>query len=318
MLNRLFARVLSVILFIVVFSSGAIASPGQLALNWKPEPEFGGFYEALLNGSYENAGLKKFEILPGGAGQPVSQMVAAKKVLFGISSADQVILARAQGAKIVALFAVYQDDPHGFMVHPDRKIKSLKDLFQSEGTIALEKGYPYTQWIQKVYSPIKAKLVPYTGGISLFLKDKSFSQQCFVFSEPVAAKRAGARSDLFLVSESGYNPYLTVVVAHEDTLATQPEIVKSFLKATRQGWSSYLKNPNPTNSAMQKMNPSMDEEAFSEATKLQERFIITSETRKKGLGTMSSERWTQLYAQLVELKMVKPGMDVTQMFKIFP
>jgi NitT/TauT family transport system substrate-binding protein len=318
MLNRLLARVLSTFLFLVFFNTWSIAAPVQLALNWKPEPEFGGFYEALLSHGYEKEGLKEFEILPGGAGQPVSQMVAAKKVLFGISSADQVILARAQGAKIVALFAVYQDDPHGFMVHPGRKIKSLKDLFQSEGVIALEKGYPYTQWIQKVYAPIQAKLVPYTGGVSSFLKDQKFAQQCFVFSEPVAAKRAGVPSDLFLVSESGFNPYLTVVVAHEDTLKGQPELVKAFLKATRQGWSSYLKNPKATNEAMQKLNPSMDQQAFTEATKLQEKFIITPETRKKGLGTMSSERWSQLYAQLVELKMVKPGMDVTQMFKIFP
>jgi len=316
MLNRLFF--LTAIALSVLIGSRAHSAPAQLALNWKPEPEFGGFYEALLTGGYEKAGLKNFEILPGGAGQPVSQMVAAKKALFGISSADQVILARAQGAKIVALFAVYQDDPHGFMVHPERKIKSLKDLFQSEGIIALEKGYPYTQWIQKVYSPIKANLVPYTGGVSSYLKDQRFSQQCFVFSEPVAAKRAGAKSDLFLVSESGFNPYLTVVVAHEDTVASNPDLVKSFLKATRQGWSSYLKNPKLTNGAMQKMNPSMDQEAFSEATRLQEKFIMTSETRKKGLGTMSLERWSQLYSQLVELKMVKPGMDVTQMFKNIP
>jgi NitT/TauT family transport system substrate-binding protein len=318
MLNQLVMRTPFLLLVFFFFSSLSNAAPIQLALNWKPEPEFGGFYEALLNHEFEKEGLKGVEILPGGAGQPVSQMVAAKKVLFGISSADQVILARSQGAKIVALFAVYQNDPHGFMVHPDRKIKSLKELFQSEGTIALEKGYPYTQWIQKVYAPIQAKLVPYTGGVSSYLKDKKFAQQCFVFSEPVAARRAGAPSDLFLVSESGYNPYLTVVVAHEDTLKEQPRMVKAFLKATRQGWIGYLKNSKSTNNAMQKLNPSMDQEAFSEATKLQEKFIITSETRKNGLGTMSLARWSQLYSQLVELKMVKPGLDVTQMFKIIP
>jgi NitT/TauT family transport system substrate-binding protein len=318
MLKLLSVRVLSLFLGLVLIQTIATASTIQLALNWKPEPEFGGFYEALLNQDYEKAGLKDFQILPGGAGQPVSQMVAAKKVMFGISSADQVILARAQGAKIVALFAVYQNDPHGFMVHPDRKVKSLKQLFQTKGTIALERGYPYTQWIEKVYAPIQAKLVPYAGGIASYLKDPLFSQQCFVFSEPVAAKRAGAQSDLFLVSESGFNPYLTVVVAHEDTLRDQPEVVKSFLKATRQGWERYLKKPKVTNEAMQKMNPSMDLEAFAEATRLQEKFVITPETSKKGLGFMNLDRWNQLYAQLMELRLVKSGLDVTQMFKNIP
>jgi NitT/TauT family transport system substrate-binding protein len=287
----------------------------ELALNWKPEPEFGGFYEALFNQEYAKAGLPKFSILPGGAGQPVPQMVAAKKAMFGIAAADEVILARSQGAKIVALYAVYQEDPQGFMVHPEKKVNSLKELFQSEGTIALQKGLSYTMWIEKQYAPIKAKLVPYTGGITSFIKDKTYSQQCFIFAEPIAARKEGLLPRTFLISESGFNPYLTVVIAHEDTLKDKPELVKSFLKATRQGWTSYLKTPMKTNEAMQKMNPSMDLATFSEATKLQEAFINTPETKKKRLGNMSFDRWKKLYEQMVELKLVKPGMDVTQVFK---
>jgi NitT/TauT family transport system substrate-binding protein len=287
----------------------------ELALNWKPEPEFGGFYEALLNQGYAKAGLSKFEILPGGAGQPVPQMVAAKKAMFGIAAGDEVILARSQGAKIVALYAVYQEDPQGFMAHSEHGANSLKELFQTKGTIALQKGLSYTLWIEKKFAPIQAKLVPYTGGITSFLQNKDYSQQCFIFSEPIAARREGLKPKTFLISESGFNPYLTVVIAHEDTLKEKPELVKAFLKATRQGWADYLKKPQKTNAAMQKMNPSMDLETFAEATRLQEPFIITTETRKKGLGTMSFDRWKKLYDQMIEIKLVKAGMDITQTFK---
>jgi len=287
----------------------------ELALNWKPEPEFGGFYEALFNKGYEKAGLKGFSILPGGAGQPVPQMVAAKKAMFGIAAADEVILARSQGAKIVALFAVYQEDPQGFMVHPEKKLSSLKELFQSEGTIALQKGLSYTMWLEKMYSPIKAHLVPYTGGITSFIKDPNYSQQCFIFSEPIAARREGLSPKTFLISESGFNPYLTVVIAHEDTLKEHPGTVAEFLKATREGWESYIQSPRKTNEAMQKMNPSMDVATFDEATKLQEPFISTKETKINGLGSMKAERWKKLYDQMVELKLVKPGMDLTQIYR---
>jgi len=287
----------------------------NVALNWKPEPEFGGFYEALLKKGYEKAGMPNFQILPGGAGQPVPQMVAAKKAMFGIAAGDEVILARSQGAKIVALYAVYQEDPQGFMVHPEKKVSSLKELFQSEGTIALQKGLSYTMWIEKQFAPIKAKLVPYTGGITSFIKDKNYSQQCFIFSEPIAARKEGLNPKTFLISESGFNPYLTVVIAHEDTLKEKPELVKAFLTATRKGWNDYLKSPSKTNSAMQNMNPSMDLATFAEATRLQEPFISTKETQKKGLGIMGFDRWKKLYDQMVELKLVKPGMDMTQAFK---
>lgn len=294
--------------------SGSSARAQDLALDWKAEPEFGGFYEAYFTHLYEKSGLKT-QILPGGAGQPVAQMVAAKKAVFGIAAADEVILARAQGSKIVAIYAVYQDDPQGFMTHAERNIESLRQLFQSKGTIAMQKGLPYTLWIQKQYAPIQANEVPYTGGITSFIKDPEFSQQCFVTSEPLAAKREKQNPKTFLISESGFNPYLTVVIVHEDTLKDQAPMVKQFLTATRAGWEAYLKSPHQTNIQMQKLNPSMDLATFDEAAQIQKSFIETKETKVKGLGSMSEARFKRLYEQLIELKLVKAGMQASEFFR---
>ena len=298
----------------ILFAGVVQGASVDLALNWKPEPEFGGFYEASFQKFYEKEGLT-VSILPGGAGQPVTQMVAGKKVKFGIAASDEVILARAQGAKVVALYAVYQNDPQGFMVHPERSFKSLKDVFQSPGTVALQKGLPYTLWLEKHYAPIKATLVPYTGGVSTFLRDPQFSQQCFIFSEPIAASREKMKSKTFLISESGFNPYLTVVIAHEDTLKNESALVKKFLAGTQKGWEQYLKNSASTNQAMQKMNPSMDLATFDEAAKLQLPFVQTAFTQKHGLGTMEEDRWKTMYSQLIEIKMVKPGMNPKEFFQ---
>ena len=290
------------------------ANAHDLALNWKPEPEFGGFYEALRSNLYDKGELK-INILPGGAGQPVAQMVAGKKASFGIASADEVILARAQGAKIVAIFAVYQNDPQGFMVHEERGIKSLKELFQTEGTIALQKGLPYTLWLEKKYAPVKANIVPYTGGIASFIQNPKFSQQCFITSEPLAARREKINPKTFLISESGFNPYLTVVIAHEDLLKADPNLVKNFVDSTRLGWVSYLAHPEATNQAMQKLYPSLDLETFNEASRIQKPFIETEGAKKSIIGAMNKERWQTLYGQMLELKLVKPGMDANQFFR---
>lgn len=294
-------------------SMSALAGQHDLALNWKPEPEFGGFYQAQIKKLFEKEGLT-VRILPGGAGQPVAQMIAAKKADFGIVSADEVILARAQGAKIVAVFAVYQKDPHGFMVHPERKIRTLKELFQAEGPIALEAGKPFTLWLEHLYAPIKAKRVPYTGGIASFLRDKNFAQQCFITSEPIAARREKLDPVTLPVSDSGFNPYQTVVVTHEDILLEQPDEVRKFVRVIRQGWKDYLKDPRDANVEMQKLNGTMDLETFTESAKIQQKLIENADTRKSGLGIMGRARWTLLYQQLIELKLVKPGMDVTRMF----
>jgi NitT/TauT family transport system substrate-binding protein len=297
----------ALVVFIALMLTSVSVFAEDLALNWKAEPEFGGFYEA--------AKISHLKILEGGAGQPVTQMVAGKKVRFGIAAADEVILARAQGAKIVAIFAVYQNDPQGFMVHPERNFTSLKDMFQTDGVIAMQKGLPYTLWLEKKYGPFKAKIVPYTGGIASFIQDPKFSQQCFVTSEPLAARREKLNSKTFLISESGFNPYLSVVIVHEDTLKSDPGAVKSFVTATRTGWEHYLAHPESTNAMMQKLNPSMDLATFNEVANVQKPFIETPETQKAGLGTMSKARWDMLYNQLVELKLVKTGMKSTDFFQ---
>src|SRR5512145_11013 len=61
-------------------SASAAPAPGparvKLALDWVPEPEFGGFYAARESGAFARHGLE-VEVLGGGAGAPVAQMVAA-------------------------------------------------------------------------------------------------------------------------------------------------------------------------------------------------------------------------------------------------
>src|SRR5690349_13859277 len=83
----------------------------RLALNWRPEPEFGGLYAAQQEGIFKKETGSDVTLIVSGTGQPVTQMVAAGRAEYGISSADEVLLARAKGADIVAVFAVYQTNP---------------------------------------------------------------------------------------------------------------------------------------------------------------------------------------------------------------
>src|SRR6476646_12098516 len=99
----------------------------RVQLNWVPEPEFGGIYEARDDGAYTRAGLD-VEILSGGPGSPVVQLVAGGKSDFGVAGADDVVVARARGVDIVAVFGTFQINPQGIMVHAAKNVTSLADL----------------------------------------------------------------------------------------------------------------------------------------------------------------------------------------------
>ena len=93
---------MSIVLFILAsillaFPAAAQSAPVnlQFALNWKAEPEFGGFYAAKLSGYFEKREIN-VDITEGGAGTPVVQMVANGKVPFGIAAGDEVAIAQAR------------------------------------------------------------------------------------------------------------------------------------------------------------------------------------------------------------------------------
>jgi NitT/TauT family transport system substrate-binding protein len=278
-----------------------------LALDWVPEPEFGGFYAAREAGAFHSEGLD-VEIQGGGAGVPVVQMVASGKADFGVVGGDEVLSARARGADVVPVFAVYQTSPQGIMVHASRGAKTLRDAL-SGGTLAIEPGLSYAVFLKKTIGFDKVKVVPYDGGVARFVADKDFAQQCYATSEPLAARRQGSDPQVFLVADLGFDPYLGVVITRASLLRDKPAVVKSFVKGARAGWTAYLADPGPTNAVMGRLNRAMAPETFAAAAAEQRRFVESDDTKRLGLGAMTRARWETLAKQLVELGLVdKPNV----------
>lgn len=283
----------------------------RLALNWKPEPEFGGFYAA----PYEKHGLD-VEILPGGAGTPTVQMVGAGSAEFGIVEADELVMARSKGNPVVALFAVYQHSPMGIMVHADRGAGSIADVLK-DGTLAAQQGLPYMQMLEKMYSFDHVHVVPSPGGdLTAFQADPKFAQQVFITSEALAAKQKGIAVKVFPISEIGYDPYTNVLATSDDTLKKNPAMVKAMVEAVREGWRAYLDDPKPANAKMHELNPSMDPQTFAAAAEAQMPFIEDDDTRRDGLGTMNQQRWETLIGQLKDLGDIPAAIPAGDCFRL--
>jgi NitT/TauT family transport system substrate-binding protein len=291
------------VLLVFLLQSFAYASDVKLALNWKPEPQFGGFYTAQVAGFFAKNNLS-VKIQEGGSGTPTIQMLGSEQVDYAIVSADEIIMAHDRGNnQIVALFAVYQMNPQGIMVHASQKIPSIGELLKRKDmTLLWQSGLPYALYLQKKYPQMSIQTAPYSGGISTFQTNEKMAQQCFVTSEPLAAKKAGLKVKSFLIADSGYNPYTTVLATTKKKLKQSPAEVKKMILAVRQGWESYLRNPQATNSHMQKLNAAMDAATFAESAQAQKPLIQTAGTK---LGSMTKKRWQQLINQLRDIQVIK-------------
>lgn len=291
----------------------------RLQLNWVPEPQFGGFYEAKRIRAYEKHDLD-VEIVAGGAGTPTVQMIGAGGAAFGIVSADEIVVARSRGNDVVALFAVYQTCPQGIMTHASRGFRTIGDVFTHPGTLAMQRGLPYADFLLKRFGGGNEapRIVPSPGGgISAFLADPDFSQQCFVTSEPILARQQGAEPMTFLVADAGYNPYTTVLATSGAYLKSNRDAAARMVRAAREGWQSYLADPAPGNAAMQSLNKTMDPVTFDQAADAQETLISSGELEQRGLGAMTKDRWETLIRQLVELKVIETAPAAEECFTTF-
>lgn len=280
----------------------------DLVLNWVPEPEFGGFYAADHLGFFEKNGLK-VNIIPGGAGTPTVQMLAAGKAQFVITSGGELITARTKGADVVAIYNVYETSPLGLMIHESRGHKDLQSFLKSEGTLAIQRGLAFVDFLERKFGFGRLKIVPYSGGVAQFVRDENFSQQGFIFSEPVMARKLGAKPRFFLLSDIGYNPYIEVVAVRGETLEKQADLVKSFVSAIKQGWEAYNKDPKATNEIMAKLNPAMDVAAMNEGAASQRSLI--------GDGSMNETRWKEQADLLLDLKNISQTVEPKSLFRNF-
>ena len=284
-------------------STGGIVQV-KLALNWYPEVEHGGFIAAKTLGLFEAEQLD-VELVPGGPGAPqlVITELAAERILFAVSDADNVIKARAAGLPIVALMAPLQNSPRCIMVHAESGFKTLEDISSVE--LAISDTRPFALWMKKKLPLKDVRLVPFGGSVGEFLTKKEFAQQAFVFSEPFTAKEQGGDPQTMMVSDIGFNPYASVLITNEKTIREQPDLVRSVVSASVKGWEKYLADPKATNVIIHEMNSSMSPAALEFG--VQAMAPLCNPGDGEPLCQMTLARWQMLVSQIEEINDIKPG-----------
>jgi NitT/TauT family transport system substrate-binding protein len=125
----LLSAVLSAVL--AALTGAAQAQPVDkvtFATNWVAQAEHGGFYHALVDGTYRKHGLD-VTILPGGPNVNYRLQLIAGKIQFYMSANTlQAFDAVAQNIPTLAVAAIFQKDPQVLLAHPNQGIEKFEDL----------------------------------------------------------------------------------------------------------------------------------------------------------------------------------------------
>jgi len=271
----------------------------RFATDWRAQAEQGGFYQAVATGEYAKRGLD-VQIVQGGPGVNVPQLLAAGAVEMGMGSNSFIVLNLAQeGVPVKAVAAVMQKDPQVLIAHPDQGIESIADLKGHPILLSDASVTAFWVWLKSKYGFTDDQVRKYTFNSAPFLADKRVAQQGYVTSEPYTIeKEAGIKPKVFLLADAGYPGYATMILAPDSLIAKNPAAVKAFVEGTAAGWKSYLDgDPAPGDALIRKDNPEMGQDVLDQArAKLKSYGIVDGgDARTGGIGVMTQARWTEFF-----------------------
>lgn len=275
--------------------------------NWYAQAEHGGFYQAVATGIYKRYGLD-VTIRMGGPQVNVVQLMAAGQADCVMGSSDlQMVQIREGGVPVTTLAATFQKDPQVLIAHED--VTSFEQLKGKTILIASSAHRGYWPWLKAKYGFTDAQTRPYTFNIQPFIADKNSAQQGYLTSEPFAIQRAGVKANTLMFSDHGYPAYATTISCMDKTVRERKTAVENFVKASMEGWKSYLENPAPANELIKKDNPNMtDAQLAYSVGKLKELGMVTGgDAARLGIGIITPQRARASYDFLVQTKLIDPA-----------
>jgi NitT/TauT family transport system substrate-binding protein len=88
----------------------------------------------------------------------------------------------------------------------------------------------------------------------------------------------------------------------------KPDLVQRFVKATIEGYKSYLADPASGNALIKQENPKMEDDLIAYGVKRMKEinFLGSGDAATLGVGTMTDARWKQTYDLMVTSGQIKP------------
>jgi NitT/TauT family transport system substrate-binding protein len=282
------------------------------ATNWKAQAAHGGFYQALVDGTYAAHGLD-VEIRQGGPQVNNRPLLAAGRIDFLIAgnllhAFDNV----KNGVPTVVVAAIFQKDPQALIAHPGQGYEDFTALRDAPVVlVAKDAQFTWWQWLKARHGFRDEQLRPYNFSLSTFLANPRAVQQGYSVAEPIYVRRQGGFEPVVhLLADHGFSTYSTLIETRAATVRDRPDLVERFVAASIAGWRAYLHGDRAAaNARMLADNPelTLDELEVSVALMKAQGIVESGDALEHGIGAMRAERIAAFLAEMVRAGLYRDG-----------
>ncbi|MEN0110686.1 MAG: ABC transporter substrate-binding protein [Planctomycetota bacterium] len=289
----------------IAAATGAAAlEPVTLALNWKAQPELGGFYQAITGGHYAERGLD-VSLRLGGPLVNNRPLLPVGRVDFLVgTNLLQAFDAVKRGIPTRVVAAMLQRDPQCLLAHASAGYETLSDLREAPLLLGAPGRHSFFLWLEARHGFRRSLLRPYNHSLAPFLARERWAVQGYATAEPRRVTDAGAPEPrVFLLADHGWLSYSTTIETRQQLIDERPDVVRAFVDASILGWVEYLYgDPSEANERILRDNRDLtsDQIAFSIDAMRRWGLVDSGDAERVGLGAIDSGRVDRFYRSMVD------------------
>ncbi|WP_166347437.1 ABC transporter substrate-binding protein [Phytoactinopolyspora limicola] len=218
----------------------------DIKLAWIPNVEYAGFFVAADHGLYTESGVEP-NFLPGGPNSSVIPLISSNQALIGIEAIpENVANAIGSGSNLKIVGAMFQRSPECWVSLASDPILEPTDIEGKRLGITLAgKNTALVFMRENGVDPAKVELVPIQFDPAPLVAGEIDALWGLASNQPVSLQLRGHETAVMPLADFGFNRMQNVLFVTEETLADEAKsgTVRSFLKASQEGWQAALRDP---------------------------------------------------------------------------
>lgn len=284
-------------------------------LKWLHQAQFAGFYVADQKGLYRENNLD-VKLNPGGVDFPSIQMVAGGSEQFGVTAADQLILAREKGVPVVAVAVIYRVSPFVLFSLHNSNITHLNDFVGRKIGVKLGGNEELTYRAMMSNAKISfdtVEEIPVKYDMSPLFSGQVDVWPGYVINEPIVAEELGYSVNIIWPDTYGVNLYADALFTTETMISNNPDLVQRFVKATLDGWTYAIENLDEAVRYTLLYDHNLK---YEHESKMMIKSIDLIKPDNNPVGWMEKIRWIEMQDLLFEQEFISDKIDIQKVFSM--
>jgi len=311
-LNVLFALIVITATILSACSSPVVDV--SVRLKWLHQVQFAGNYVAVQEGYYKDEGLNvKIEPINFDEINTTIELVASGKNDFGITSAEQIIVARSKGVPVRAVAVIFRTSPLVLISIDDIVINKPEDLIgKNVGIYQGQSSLTYTTMMQNAGIDLSQITTGLPTSFNTLECLTSFDVcSGYATDGVVEIESKGHTPHVIWPNEYGVPFYADVIFTTDDYIAKHPDVVAGFVQATLKGWQTAIENPTLATDDTLVFDPKLDRDFQVTSMKAS---IPLLDTGNVQIGLMEENIWQTMHDILLSNQEISNSLDINSLY----